>query len=89
MAKSVSVAAGESETTHRGELVAPALAALTRGSATRPRDSARVSRRDLNMDISFSVEVVWATDGYPNNRSLPRELIFHISSQQATWLRDP
>jgi hypothetical protein len=41
------------------------------------------------MDISYSVEVVWATDGYPNNRSLPRELIFHISSQQATWLRDP
>jgi len=39
------------------------------------------------MDISFSVEVVWATDGYPKNRSLPRELIFKSprSRRPGSW----
>src|ERR1039458_7556822 len=62
MAKSVSVAVGDRETTHWGVLDAPALGAVVAliiGSATTARDSARVSRRDFIMDISFSAEVVW------------------------------
>ena len=56
MAKSVSVAVGESDTMQLGFAVA--LAALAplgtmRGSANALKKSARVNRRDLNMDISF------------------------------------
>src|ERR1017187_5556391 len=55
MAKSVSVAVGESETMHWGfELpAAPAKEPPNSGKANAPKKSVRTKRRVLNMDISF------------------------------------
>src|ERR1700689_12588 len=55
MAKSVSVAVGESDTTHWGLVAvdAPARESLNSGNANAPNMSARTKRRVLNMDISF------------------------------------
>src|ERR1700690_1558204 len=53
IAKSVSVAVGESDTTQPGLGGACATSALRRGRASALKKSARANRRDLNMDISF------------------------------------
>jgi hypothetical protein len=53
MAKSVSVAVGESDTTQLGFADASATLAVMRGRASALKKSARANRRDLNMDISF------------------------------------
>src|ERR1039457_3595201 len=53
MAKSVSVAVGESEPTQLGFADASATPAVIKGRATALKKSARANRRDLNMDISF------------------------------------
>ena len=55
MAKSVSVAVGESETMHWGleSVEAPVKESLSSGNAKAPNKSARTKRRVLNMDISF------------------------------------
>src|SRR5579863_174650 len=53
MAKSVSVAVGESDTTQPGIGAALAAPAVIRGRARALKKSARANRRDLNMDISF------------------------------------
>src|ERR1035438_8804686 len=53
MAKSVSVALGESDTTQLGFADASATPAVMRGRASALKKSARANRRDLNMDISF------------------------------------
>jgi hypothetical protein len=53
MAKSVSVAVGDSDTTHLGDVLAVADDSLSRGIATAPIARASANRRDLNMDISF------------------------------------
>jgi hypothetical protein len=53
MAKSVSVAVGDKDTTHDGALLALAEGALSRGIATAPSERASANRRDVNMDISF------------------------------------
>jgi hypothetical protein len=53
MANNVSVAVGESDTTHWGFVVPPASDTLNSGNAKAPNKSARTKRRVLNMDISF------------------------------------
>jgi hypothetical protein len=53
IAKSVSVAVGESDTTQLGVAAALAPLAMTRGRTIALKRSARTDRRDLNMDISF------------------------------------
>src|SRR5664280_3318272 len=87
MANRVSVAVGESETMQWGvkTLAAPS-DALSSGNASALTKSATTNRSGLNMDISFPSKLVWTTDGYPNDRSLPSRAVFHISSPQATWL---
>src|ERR1035437_9315370 len=77
MANRVSVAVGESETTQCGvETLAAPSDALSSGYASALTKSATTKRSGLNMDISFPSKLVWTTDGYPNDRSLPRELSF-------------
>jgi hypothetical protein len=53
MAKSVSVAVGESDTTQLGFVAALAPPETIKGRASALKQSARTNRRDLNMDISF------------------------------------
>jgi hypothetical protein len=92
MAKSVSVAVGDRETTHWGVLDAPALwpvVALINGSATTARDSARVSRRDFIRDISFSVEVVWRRMDIRTTAPYLESCLSHLLAEGDLALRSP
>src|ERR1022692_49967 len=87
MAKSVSVAGGESETMHCGlaSLGAPTNEPLKSGNANTPKKSARTKRRVLHMDISFPSK--WMGDGWISERPLlTSRAVFQISSRKATWL---
>src|SRR5664280_2513058 len=86
IAKSVSVAVGDSDTTH---CAAPAALAaeLSRGRATTLSESARTNRMDLNMDISFPSKWVGRRTDIRTTAPYLESCLSHLLAEGdlATW----
>jgi len=88
MANNVALALGDNDTMQPDGVLADAATDVSNGNVNALSDSATTNRRGLYIFLLYVRRVRWTTEKNPNDRSLPRELIWNFSSRKATWLYD-